>query len=60
MKYKCLVLVLVLELECSPMAWDTRVQSQGDSYQRLKNMELDAPLLNTHHHKVRIIIVEGE
>ena len=27
---------LALWVECSPMAWETRDQSQVDSYQRLK------------------------
>ena len=30
------------------------VQSQVESYQRLKKMVLDAALLNTQHYKVRI------
>ena len=34
-------------LECSPMARETWVQSQVESYQRLKKMVLDASLLNT-------------
>ena len=34
-------------LECSPMVWETGVQSQVESYQRLKKMVLDASLLNT-------------
>ena len=41
-------------LECSPMARETWVQSQVESYQRLKKMVLDASLLNTQHYKVRI------
>ena len=41
-------------LECSPMARETRVQSQVESYQRLKKMALDASLLNTQHYKVWI------
>ena len=41
-------------LECSPMARETCVQSQVESYQRLKKMVLDASLLNTQHYKVRI------
>ena len=36
------------------MARETWVQSQVDSYQRLKKMVLDASLLNTQHYKVRI------
>ena len=36
------------------MARETWVQSQVESYQRLKKMVLDASLLNTQHHKVRI------
>ena len=34
-----------------PVAW---VQSQVESYQRLKKMVLDAALLNIQHYKVRI------
>ena len=43
------------------MAWETRVQSQVESYQRLKKkkkkkkkMVLYATLLNTQHYKVQI------
>ena len=36
------------------MAQETLVQSQVESYQRLKKMVLDASLLNTRHYKVRI------
>ena len=36
------------------MAWETRVQSQVDSYQRHKKMVLDASLLNPQHNKVLI------
>ena len=42
------------KIECSPMARETWVQSQVESYQRLKKMVLDASLLNTQHYKVRI------
>ena len=45
---------LYVFLECSPMARETWVQSQVKSYQRLKKMVLDASLLNTQRHKVRI------
>ena len=38
------------ELECSPMARETRVQLQVESYQRHKNMALDTPL----HYKIQI------
>ena len=41
-------------LECSLMAWETWVQSQVESYQRLKNMVHGASLLNIQHYKVRI------
>ena len=41
-------------VECSPIVQETRVQSQVESYQRLKNMVLDAALLNTQHYKVSI------
>ena len=40
--------------ECSPMAWETWVQSQTESYQRLKKMVLDASLLNTQQYNVGI------
>ena len=33
---------------------ETEVQSQVESYQRLKKMVLDAALLNTQHYKVGI------
>ena len=36
------------------MAWVTWVQSQVESYQKLKKMVLDVSLLNTQHYKVRI------
>ena len=34
--------------------WETGVQSQVESYQRLKKMVLDATLLSTQHYKVKI------
>ena len=42
-----------LGVECSPMGWETRVQSQVESYQRLKKIMLDTSFLNTQHYKVR-------
>ena len=36
------------------MVWETGVQSQVESYQRLKKMVLDASLLNTQQYTVRI------
>ena len=36
------------------MAWETWVQSQVESYQRLKKIVLYAPLLNTQQYKVGI------
>ena len=36
------------------MARETWVQSQVESYQRLKKKVLDASLFNTQHYKVRI------
>ena len=36
------------------MIWETGVQFQVESYQRLLKMVLDAALLNTQHYKVRI------
>ena len=36
------------------MVRETGVQSQVESYQRLKKMVLDATLLNTQHYEVRI------
>ena len=41
-------------VECSQMIRETAVQSQVESYQRLKKMVLDTSLLNTQHYKVRI------
>ena len=40
-------------LECLPMAWETWVQSQVKSYQRLKKTVFDASLLNTSIIKYR-------
>ena len=48
------ILLLALWLECSPKAQETRVQPQVASYQRHKEMVLDAALLNTQHCKVWI------
>ena len=36
------------------MVQETCVQSQVESYQRLKKMVLDPALLNTQHYEVRI------
>ena len=36
------------------MVRETEVESQVDSFQRLKKMVVDAALLNTQHYKVRI------
>ena len=36
------------------MVQEARIQSQVESYQRLKKMVLDATLLNTQHYKIRI------
>ena len=36
------------------MVRETRVQSQVESYQKLKKWYLTAALLNTQHYKVRI------
>ena len=41
-------------VECSPMARESGVQSQVESYQRLKKMVLDTSLLNTQQYKVRV------
>ena len=47
------------DLECSPMIRETGVQSQVESYQRLKKWFLMPHLLNTQHYKERIkVIVE--
>ena len=46
--------VLAWWLECLLMAWEIWVQSQVESYQRLKKMVLGASLLNTQHYKVWI------
>ena len=43
-----------MRIECSPMVRKIGVQSQVESYQRLKKMVLDAALHNTQHYKVRI------
>ena len=40
------------KVECSPMARETGLQSQFESYQRLKKMVLDDALLSTQHYKV--------
>ena len=36
------------------MVWETGVQSQVESYQRLKKIVLDTALFNTQYYKVRI------
>ena len=41
-----------LVVEYLPMAQETGVQSQVESYQRLKKMVLDTSLLNTQHYNV--------
>ena len=41
-------------VECLPMVWEIWVQSQVESYQRLKKMVLDATLLNTQDYNVWI------
>ena len=41
-------------VDCSPLARETRVQSQVMSYQRLLKMVLDTSLFNTQHYKVHI------
>ena len=53
-KYFYLYRTLAKRLECSPMARETWVQSQVESYQKTQKMVLDASLLNTQHYKVRI------
>ena len=45
---------LALSIECLSMAQEKEVRSHVESYQRLKKMELDAVLLNTHHYKLQI------
>ena len=45
---------LAKSVEYSPMVREIGVQSQVESYQRLKKMVLDTSLLNTQHHNVRI------
>ena len=40
-------------VESSPMVQETGVQSQVETYQRLKKMVLDTSLLNAQHYKVR-------
>ena len=48
------IYIFTLWVECSPMARETGVESQVESYERFKKMIQDASLLNTQHHKVRI------
>ena len=48
------VSTLAERVECLPMAQETGVQSQVESYQKLRKMVLDASLLNTQHYKVHI------
>ena len=50
----CVLWHLAAWVECSPMVRETGVQSQVESYQRLKNWVLDDALLNTQHYKVWI------
>ena len=45
---------LTKRLACSLMAQGTGVQSQVESYQRLRKMGLDTSLLNTQHFKIKI------
>ena len=40
---------LVKRVACSPMAWETSVQSQGESYQRLKNWFLMSTCLTLYY-----------
>ncbi len=58
MNFYLVVIIIIYNtakwLECLLMAQGTWVQSQVESYQKLKKMLLDATLLNTHHYKVRI------
>ena len=44
---------LAQSVECSPMVWETRVQSLVTSYKRLKIIH-DTSLFNTKQYKVRI------
>ena len=46
--------IIPKRIECSPVIQKTVVQSQVESYQRLKKMVLYISLLNTRHYKVRI------
>ena len=36
------------------MVWETKVQYQVESYQRLKKMVLGAALLNIQHYNIRV------
>ena len=45
-----MVLVLAKWVECSPMVWETGVQSQVESYQRLKKWYM----MNIQQYKVQI------
>ena len=57
---RLLTSALVEWVESSPMARDTWVQSQVESYQRLKKMVLDASLLNIQHYRVQIKVKEEQ
>ena len=48
------ILKFLFLVDCSPMLRESRVQSQVESYQRLKKVALNASLLNTQHYMVRI------
>ena len=52
--FRLIKLCLDRWVECLSMVRETGVQSQFESYQKLKKMVLDAALLNTQHYKVRI------
>ena len=52
--YPCYQHDMMVMMIASPMACEIWIQSQVESYQRLKKMVLDTTLLNTQHYKVRI------
>ena len=45
---------MILLFASGLMSRETGVQSQVESYRRLKKIVLDTALLNTHYYKVRI------
>ena len=52
--YSCITGPLAKWVECSLIVRETGVQYQVESYQRIKEIVLDAALINTQHYKVAI------